>query len=132
MRSLSDNWSYITDLLEASNRAIVEIVNRKQDAMASVIRTKVVIPYCEKHRLVFTAGMGTWVFFDTKTSQQFNPGTDRREKPGRPDTTEGDADEWFTEPTEEDTKLVEILDYCFSNYRFAIGSMMEDYTPKSI
>ena len=58
--------------------------NNRCEAIAEAIRQQLVIPFCRKHRLVFSAGMGTFCFFGIDTKKQVDrfdlermPGTKR-------------------------------------------------------
>ena len=46
------------------------------DIIAAKVRKQVVIPFCNKHKLKFTPGNGTWAFFDAQGNHVFCPGYD--------------------------------------------------------
>jgi hypothetical protein len=70
-------------------------------------RTKYVIPYCDKHNLMFGAGMGSWCFHDEE-GQQYG------------------AENGWQEPIPK--RLLAILETELL-YRNDLGSLIEDYTP---
>ena len=97
-------------LIDATNQEIGEFETRKVDAMAKLIFEKVVVPYCKATGMRFSAGMGGYTFIDTK-GRCFDIGEERYSKPDRPDGLEGDEDEYWVTPTEEEKQIREILDY---------------------
>jgi hypothetical protein len=119
-------------LLADKNKEIREIISMKTSAMESHIRARIVIPFCDKYDLSFTAGMGTWMFRDSH-GKLFDLGVDRREHPDRPQdgSPEADDDRWYIEPTQEDKDIKEILDFQFDCMNCSIGSFMLDYNPRS-
>lgn len=72
-------------------------------AAADDIRTRIVIPYCERTGMRFKAGMGSWSFDHPTKGYQFNE----------------DAPKYVREPLGD-----ELLS------RQDIGSVILDYTPK--
>jgi hypothetical protein len=111
-----------------------DYLNKLYDEYTEHIRENVIIPFCQKFDLRFTAGMGSWTFVIDYEGQDHGKiwfvGEDRRPLPGRPDTVEGEEDDWFEEVTHEEKFLKILLDSGTAWSRSCIGSLVRDYPDK--
>jgi len=110
-------------MVHAATDEINELANRKYNALSKLILEKVVKPYCDANRMSYFYCNGTW-WFTEANGRQFDIGDDRREKPGRPDGPEGEGDEWFLDPTDEEKRIRDLLN-TEAGYNACIG----DYVP---
>lgn len=84
---------------------------RKQDNLIAAVRAELLVPYCNRAGLRFTAGMGSWSF----------------DKPNRYGSTD-----WFSynEPPPRIPKtLLAFLRQHAIDCNNDLGSLMQDYTP---
>ena len=117
-------------VLDGNDKELTEIVYRKVNAAAKMVRDNVVIPYCDKYGYRFVSDYQAWVFLDRDDSL-FEIGRTRHKRRGRPDESHPDYDDdrWFTPPTDEDHKICKLLEYCFEMGPGQLGAFIENYTP---
>lgn len=111
-----------------------EHMNSLFDDYSEHIRENVVVPFCKKFNLRFTAGMGSWTFVINYPGQDFDKvwyvGEDRRPLPNRPTTVEGEEDHWFEDVTHEEKFLKILLDNGTDWSGSRVGSQIRDYPDK--
>lgn len=101
-------------LRSATDKALDKAQADYEKAIAKIIaaaRIKYIIPFCEKHGCMLSAGMGSWSF-------HFADGTQWH-----------DETAWVSDPVVRIPKrILNVMrgELCFRN---DAGSMMEDYTP---
>jgi hypothetical protein len=111
-----------------------DYINKLFDDYTEHVRENVVVPFCKKFNLLFTAGMGSWTFSINYPGQDFGKcwfvGEDRRPLPNRPTTVEGEEDHWFEEVTHEEKFIKILLDAGTDWSGSCVGSQIRDYPDK--
>jgi hypothetical protein len=58
------NRRKIISVLNADNKDLMALCDKRINEMASMLRREVVLPFCKKHNLTFENGNGSWNFAD--------------------------------------------------------------------